>query len=177
LFPSEFEDDVEPKSITWIIVVRHAEVGKAIHLGRWHRELLREGIYFYNHNYHPAKAPEVYGKLVPILLPPLSDPSWLFLDMQSSKAFMAKLFYDFRRCMKASTGSPSTHIKWFMPIGIFVDLIAIADNIHWTPTLFVIKDVADDTFSSLMDDGWDCKIVEADDIIKCTVARKTVIFR
>jgi hypothetical protein len=95
LFPSEFEDDVEPKSITWIIVVRHAEVGKAIHLGRWHRELLREGIYFYNHNYHPAKAPEVYGKLVPILLPVLNDPSWPLPDMQSSKAFRAKLSYDF----------------------------------------------------------------------------------
>jgi hypothetical protein len=130
----------------------HAEVGEAIHLGRLHREFLKEGIYFYNYNYHPAKSPAIYGKLVPILLLELSYLSWPLPNMQSSDSFKAKLFYDFRRCMKASIGSLNMHIKWFMPIGIFVDLTAIVNKIHRTPTLLIIKKLANNTFSNLMDD-------------------------
>jgi hypothetical protein len=110
----------------------HAEVGEAIHLGRLHREFLKEGIYFYNYNYHPAKSPAIYGKLVPILLLELSYLSWPLPNMQSSDSFKAKLFYDFRRCMKAS--------------------IAIVNKIHRTPTLLIIKKLANNTFSNLMDD-------------------------
>ncbi|KAG0596720.1 hypothetical protein M758_UG279200 [Ceratodon purpureus] len=155
----------------------HAEVGEAIHVGRSLRELLKESIYFDSHTYYPAEPPLLFGDLVPAPLPPFSDPSWQLSDMASSEAFRAKLFQDFRKCMKSSSGSRSTHIQWFMPIGIFIDLFAVADNIHRTPTLFVIKNLTDTAFASLMDDGWDCTIVAAEDEIKCSVARPSVVFR
>jgi hypothetical protein len=145
LFPSMFEDEIEIESITGVILVMHAEVGEAIHLTRTHRELLKEGIYFYSHTYHPTKALAVYNELIPIPLPPFKDPVWPLPDMASSEAFRAKFFYDFRKSMKSSTGSQSTHIQWFVPISVFVDLFAVADDICRTPTLFVIKDLADVT--------------------------------
>ena len=75
LFPSMFEDEMETESITGVILVMHAEVGKAIHLARTHKELQKEDIYFYSHTYHLAKNPAVYGELIPILLPPFEDPA------------------------------------------------------------------------------------------------------
>jgi len=72
--------------------------------------------------------------------------------MTTSEAFQAKLRFDFWIAMKPNIGSKQTHLSWFMPIGVFIDLLSVArDNMHKTPTMLFFRNVSDDLCSSLMD--------------------------
>ena len=64
-----------------------------------------------------------------------------------------------------------------MPINVMVDLFAVANNIHRTPTLFVFKYISEDLFASLMDNGWNESIVLMADEIKCIIDPHSVIFK
>lgn len=155
----------------------HADIGEAQRGVRTHRELLNESIFFYNAMYHPRLGQERYGRLTAIDLPPFEDPEWSLPDMATTEAFRAHLRLDFLASMKAQTGSRATHLQWFMPVHVMVDLFSVANNIKKTPAYFIFKRPSDDLLSSLMDSGWDTKIMVGDDVIRCTVDHSSVIFK
>lgn len=84
---------------------------------------------------------------------------------------------DFLRACKPSTGSKITRISWFMPIAVTVDLFAVANSIHRTPTLFVFKHISDELFASLMDKGWNEAIILGADEIKCIIDPLSMLFK
>lgn len=89
------------------------------------------------------------------------------------------MFSDFQSDMKGKTGGWVNSIHWFMPLRVMVDLFFVQchNGMHKTTTLFVFKPISKDLFASLMDSGWDVKIVAGDDIIRCQVLQHTVSFR
>lgn len=178
LYPSACEDWIDPLSILGIIVVVHGEIGELTRGFRTHTELLEENVFFYNAQYIPRRGGQQYGQLIPIPLPPFDSPEWPLPDMTTSEAFRSKLRHDFWIAMRPNTGSKQTHLSWFMPIGVFVDLFSAAeDNMHRTPTMFFFRNLSDNLCSSLMDDGWDEKITYGADVIKTVVHRPSVTFK
>jgi len=71
--------------------------------------------------------------------------------MLTSESFRAKLRLDFQSAMKPSTGSKQTHISWFMPLGVFIDLFAAASEFHRTASLWVFKHIQEPLCQSLME--------------------------
>ncbi len=130
--------------------VTHVEIGELSKGSQNHRQLLHDSIFFYNVEYIPDPKGG-YGYTNPTPLPNFNDPSWPLPDMSTTEAFRAQMREDFLRACKPGTGSKITRISWFMPIAVMVDLFAIADNMHRTPTLFVIKHISNELFASLMD--------------------------
>jgi len=140
-----------------------------------HKQLLEESVFFYNVWYHPNK--NGYGYVEPILLPNFNDPSWPLPNMATSEAFRARLRSDFQSSMKHSTGNRQTHISWFIPIAVMIDLFSIASSIHKTRTLWIFKDLSEELFNSLMDKGWDVKVVHGADEVQCVVDHESVLFK
>jgi len=118
-----------------------------------------------------------YGHVESIPLPDFSDPSWPLPDTATTESFRARMRLDFMSSMKHTTGNRATRISWFMPIGVMVDLFAIMPSIHRTRTTWVFKALSSEVFDSLMDSGWDTKVVTGADEIKCTVDRDSVSFK
>jgi len=80
--------------------------------------------------------------------------------------------------MRPSTSSKLTHLSWFLPIGVFVDIFHVAENrIKKTKVMWIIKDINDDLCASIMDKGWDLKITKAADVIKTVVHQQSLGFR
>jgi hypothetical protein len=158
------------------ICVVHAEVGEASKGFRNHKQLLEDSVFFYNAKYYPSTTGG-YGHVEAIPLPDFNNVAWPLPDMSTSEAFRAKLREDVLMSMKPMTGSRVTHISWFMPIGVMVDLFACASSIHKTRTLFVFKEISEELFDSLMDRGWNEKIVIGVDVIKCLIDAKSVLFK
>lgn len=177
LFPSFFDDWVDPSSIVGLIVGMHADVGDLIHHDRTPRELRDALIFFFKWVYVPPAGTRLYGSLERIPLPPFNSPSWPLPDMSTSEAFRAKMRKDFQLALQLATGSRRSHIKWFMPLTVFVDLFASATNRQRTPTLFTIRDIEDHVFNDLMDPAWHTKTVDTGDIIRCSVSLPSVVFR
>jgi hypothetical protein len=72
--------------------------------------------------------------------------------MHTSEAFRAKLRVDFQAVTKATTGSRMGHLQWFLPLHVFVDLFAPAQNsIRRTSTLYVVNNPSEELFMNLMD--------------------------
>jgi len=134
------------------------------------------GVYFFNAMYIPRRPPQLFGRLQAIPLPSFEDPEWPVPNTTTSKSFQSKLHLDFQNSMRPNTSSRCTHIQWFIPCHVLVDLFSLA-AVHQTPTLFVCKNLSEECFNSIMDEGWDVKIVVGLDIIRCTVDRSSVIFR
>lgn len=86
---------------------------------------------------------------------------------------------EFQRAMKPSTWSQIVTLKWYMPMHVLADLFSAQCNkdMHRTPTLFVFKPILEALFSSIMDPGWDLKIVLGNDLIKCRVLQDSMTFR
>lgn len=97
--------------------------------------------------------------------------------MATTEAYRAKLRQDFHQSMKPNVGSKNTHLSWFMPIGVLVDLFAVSMDMHRTATMFVFKRMTDKLCASLMDGGWDSKITIGVDTIKTTIHRASLSFR
>ena len=177
LYPSEYKDWVHPQSILGVIVVMHSEIGELTRGNRLHSELLADSIFFYNALYKPRREPGGFGRLEPIALPSFDSPEWPLPDMSTTESFRAKLRQDFHSSMRPTTGSKQTHLCWFMPIGVFVDLFFIGSNMHRTKTMFVYKHASDELCASLMDSGWDSKVTFGADVLKTIVARDSLKFR
>ncbi|KAG0573080.1 hypothetical protein KC19_VG147200 [Ceratodon purpureus] len=111
LYPSKFEDCVDPNSILGIIVVVHADIGEATRGIRTHKDLLGESLFFYNAFYILPQATGRYGQVVSIPLPPLDSLDWPLPDMATSEAFRSKFRNDILLSMKASTGSRINHLQ------------------------------------------------------------------
>lgn len=176
LYPSAYEDWIDPKSILQVICVSHAEIGELSKGSRSHKKLLEESIFFYNSFYHPSLKGD-YGRVEPIALPEFLDEAWPLPDMATTEAFRAQMREDFFCSMKPSIGSKTTRLSWFMPITVMVDLFAVASTIHRTQTSFVFKEVSQNLFASLIDKGWQEKICVGADIIKCVVDPTSVTFK
>ena len=56
-------------------------------------------------------------------------------------------------------------------------LFAAARNRVRTPTLFTFRNLNEEVFSGLMDDGWETRTTDFEDLIRCTVACPSVVFR
>lgn len=177
LYPSDYQDWVDPKCIMGIIVVMHSEIGELTRGTRSHLELLEDSVFFYNSSYIPRSSPSTFGKLQPIALPSFDSPDWPLPDMWTTEAFRAKLRHDFQNSMRPNTGSKQTHLSWFMPIAVFIDLFSIGVDMHRTPTMFVYKHATAELCSSLMDGGWDTKITFGADVIKTTIEPSSLKFR
>ena len=177
LYPSNFIEWIDPKSILGIIVVVHAEIGELTRGSRSHRELLDDGVFFYNASYLPRTGASQFGQLDPILLPGFDSSEWSLPSMATSESFRAKLRIDFHNVMKPATGSKRTHISWFMPLDVFIDLFAAAKSSYRTTTMWIFKNVNEELCQSLMDGGWNTKITIGADIIKCTVHKEPLVFR
>lgn len=174
---SEYEDWVDAKSVIGIITVVHAEIGELYRGGRSHRELLQASLFFYNARYYPRTGQQQYGRLEEIPLQSFEDPAWPLPDMLTTESFRAKMRLDFLASMKPSTGSKQTHLQWFMPIIVMVDLFSSASSIHKTKTLFVFKNATHELMLSVMDSGWDSKVTEGGDVVRCTVDLQSITFR
>jgi len=96
--------------------------------------------------------------------------------MMTSEAFRARFRIDIHSAMKPNVGSRITHLSWFLPTHVMVDLFTSA-TFHQTTTFFVFKSLTEEDFHSLIDDGWDSKICEGADQIKCILDRATVVFQ
>lgn len=127
--------------------------------------------------YVPPSGTRLYGSLEEIPLPGLSSHDWPLLDMSTLEAFYAKMRSNFQLSKKPSTRSRRTHLQWFIPFSVFVDLFASARNRVRTPTLFTFRNLTVEVFSGLMDDGWGTRTTNFGDIIRCTVAGHSVMFR
>jgi len=162
-----------------VIVVIHAEVGELTRGNRSHSELLQDSVFFYNALYRPPCDRTTLGTIVPIALPAFDSPDWPLPDMATTESFRAKLRLDFQNSMRPSTGSKQTHLSWFMPIGVFVDLFYIGNNMRRTNTMFVYDTVTEELCSSLMDKGWNTKITRIRDMefVKTTIAEGSLKFR
>lgn len=75
LFPTYFDDWVDPASITGLILSMHREIGELIFGGRSHRELYEASIFFYKWVYVPLAGTRLYGELEPIPLPGFNSPT------------------------------------------------------------------------------------------------------
>jgi hypothetical protein len=177
LYPSQYENWVSSKSILGVISVVHADVSEPGRGSRTHKELLHDGLFLYNAEYHPRKKHEQYGRLSPLPLPLFDDPAWPLPDMSTTEAFKARMRSDFLTSMKPQSGSKATHLQWFMPFHVMVDLFSVASNMHRTTTFFVFKEVTHNLMASLMDSGWDSKISVGDDVIKCSIDQQSLTFR
>lgn len=177
LYPSHYEDWIDAKSITGPINVIHADIGELGRGGRTHKELLQDSLFFYNAYYHPRVGQEQFGSLESIPLPGFDDPSWPLPDMDTTESFRARMRTDFLQSMRPTTGSKQTHLQWWMPIHVLVDLFSEASNIHRTTTFFSFKDVSEGLLLSLMDAGWDTKVTIGNDIIKCIANCRSIVFR
>ena len=162
-----------------VIVVIHAEVGELTRGNRSHSELLQDSVFFYNALYRPPSDRTILGTLVPIALPAFDSLDWSLPDMATTELFRAKMRLDFHNSMRPSTGSKQTHLSWFMPIGVFVDLFYIGDDMRRTNTMFVYDTVTEELCSSLMDKGWNTKITRIRDMefVKTTIAEGSLKFR
>jgi hypothetical protein len=69
------------------------------------------------------------------------------------------------------------HLQWFVPIHVLIDLIGVSSNIRRTSTLLKIVNLEDALFDSMMDPGWDEKVVVGKNILKCKIDRSMVQFR
>ena len=176
LYPWKYDDWVEPTSVVRVICVYHAEIGEAIKGFRSHRQLMEDSVFFYNSWYHPSTTGG-FGCLEAIPLPLFDDPAWLLHDMETTEAFRMKIREDFLSAMKPNIGSQVTHISWFMPINVMVDLFAVSTNIWKTWTLFFFKNNSKEVFDSLMDKGWNERIYIGADEIKCCIDLASVIFK
>jgi len=58
-----------------------------------------------------------------------------------------------------------------------MDLFAIANYMHRTPTLFVFKYISDEFFASLMDKGWNEAIILGENEIKCISEPYSMFFK
>jgi hypothetical protein len=177
LYPSHFQDWVDPESVLQVVCVTHADIGEVTKGDRTHKQLLEDSIFFYNAWYHPNPTNRGYGRIESISLPQFDDPAWPLPDMATTEAFRAKLQEDILSSMKPNTGSRATHLSWFMPVAVMVDLFVVASNIRKTRTLFVFKDISTQLFNSLIDQGWDEKITIQLDQVKCTVDRNSLRFK
>ena len=167
-----------PDSILGVIIVHHTDVGEATRAGRSYNELLNNSIFFSNLVYVPSTPGQLYGSTELVLFPEFNDPEWPLPDIHTSEAFRAKLRADFQSVTKATTGSCMGHLQWFVPLHVFVDLFAPdGNNMRRTSTLYVLNNPSDDLFTSLMDPGWQQKIVVAKDIVRCTISMPSVTFR
>lgn len=153
----------------------HGEIGELSRGTRTHAKLLDDSIFFYNAKYIQDGR---YGRLVPIALPRFDSTEWPLPDMGTSEAFRSKLRQDFQTSMRPNIGSKLTHLSWFMPIGVFIDLFSVSEEqMHRTPTLFVFKNVNEELCSSLMDQGWNNKVTIGADIIRTEVHLPSLNFR
>lgn len=90
--------------------------------------------------------------------------------MSTTESFRAKFRLDFQNAMRPTTGSKHTHLSWFLPFCVFVDLFYCATNMHKTAMRYVIKlQASDDLYSFIMDKGWDDKVTIGADIVKTVV--------
>ena len=96
--------------------------------------------------------------------------------MNTSEAFRAKMQVDFQQALKPNTSSKRSHIQWFMPFAVFVDLFTLATTRIHTPQLFTIKNLEDQVFSDIMDPGWHKKTTDDGDIVQYIVVLPSVIF-
>ena len=119
----------------------------------------------------------LYGELEEIALPRFSSPSWSLPDMMTSEVFRAKMRLDFRSALKFSTGSRRSHLQWFLPLHVFVDLFASAPTRTRSPTLYTICDIDNVVFGDLMGARWDQKTMDCIDVIRYTVNHPSVWFR
>lgn len=103
LYPSNFIEWIDPKSILGIIVVVHAEIGELTRGSRSHRELLDDGVFFYNASYLPRTEASQFGQLDPILQSGFDSSEWSLKSMATSESFRAKLRIDFQNVMKPAT--------------------------------------------------------------------------
>lgn len=156
----------------------HADIGELTRGDRTHKDLLEDSVFFYNHQYIPTRSSSSYGKIKPIPLPKFDSPEWPLPDMSTTESFRAKFRLDFQNAMRPGTSSKLTHLSWFLPIGVFVDIFHVAENrIQKTKVMWIIKDVDDDLCASMMDKGWDLKITKAADVIKTVVHQQSLRFR
>jgi len=105
LYPSNFEDWIEPRSVTNVLYVVHAEIGEAQKGSDTYKELLQIGVYFYSAKFIPSRDPGGYGTLEEIPLPLLDTPEWPLPDMCTTESFRT----EFRRDLSLSN---ETHC-WF----------------------------------------------------------------
>lgn len=172
LYPSCISEWEPAQSLAGILDVIHSDVGKLQYRGRSPKELADCGIYFYESLYTP-QTDGGFGKLEAIPLPSFQSDEWPTPDSIVSESLRCKLLIDIRNAMKISTGSKIVHLSWFISLHIFVDFFSSA-SVRRTPTLFVCKDLSDETLSDLMDQGWDSK---TNNDIECRIKKSSMIFR
>ena len=139
-----------------VLYIQHADVGEPQRGHYTHKQLLKMGVYFYNSLYILRRPPGLFGRLEMIPLPTLEDHDWPIPNMITTESYKSRLHYDFLSSMRLGTASKSTHIKWFMPPHVMVDLFSGA-TVHRTPLLFVFKNLTQTSFDSVLDEGWDSK--------------------
>jgi hypothetical protein len=72
--------------------------------------------------------------------------------------------------MKPHVGSKATHVRWFMPIIVLVDLFS-STQVYKTMTMYVFQNLSSACFIFLMDKGQDSKINSnsGGELIKCYI--------
>ena len=63
LYQSSCEDWIDPRSITDLIYLIHAQIGEAQRGNDTHKEFLQIGVHFYSAKFFPSRDPGGYGTL------------------------------------------------------------------------------------------------------------------
>jgi hypothetical protein len=69
------------------------------------------------------------------------------------------------------------HLQWFIGMHVLIDFFAISNNVRRRLTFLKIVQLEEALFDSMMDAGWDEKIVVGRDILKMQIIKSTIQFK
>jgi len=61
LYPSDYKDWIDRHSIIGVIYVLYVDIGEVYRVSWLNKELLDDGVYYYNAKYYPSTIPREYG--------------------------------------------------------------------------------------------------------------------
>lgn len=129
----------------------------------------RKNVYFCIHMY---KIPTLarLGSIVELPLPSYSSQECIVPNMCTLESYRLKLRANIRNSLKTTLGSRRVHLKWKMPIDVFVDLFSTNTLVSRMKVSFVSRMIQMEWLNNFLSPGWDHKVVSTGfDVVKCVM--------
>ena len=140
IYPSNRIDWQPVECIVGIFDSFHAFIGEQMYRGRSHRELARNGIFFFDMSYiEPKMISAGWGLVMALPLPFFDSKDWaLPAAAETSESYRSRLFQDIQKSLKYSIATKTVRLTLFMPTEVFVDFFS-DEQIRSTTTMFICK--------------------------------------
>ena len=126
-------------------------------------------MHFYSHSY-TIPTHTRFGTLVELPLPTFSNQEWIVPNLSTLECYRLKVRADIRNNLKATLGSRHVHLKWTMPIDVYVDLFSTNTSINRMKDSFVCHLIKMEWMNDFLSLGWDEKVVSTcSNIAKCVI--------